>query len=321
MLYSITSTAKPNIHILGAGALGCIYGAQLAEAGCDVTLIARNTAHVEALNTHGLTLEFPKIHNAPPSKLITKLTAVHHIREATTKPDLILLLVKGPDTVNSMVSAAPFIPSACTVLSLQNGLGNSDVMEQIIPARQVLTGISYNGGTLLGPGKVLFGGSGKTIIGEANGNDTPRINALKALFDRAHLPCIATRNILGLAWAKLVVNAGINPVAAITKLTNAQIAEDQNALDLMKALVAEALQVAEKIGVELELKNPMQHVISIAKATGNNKASMLQDILAKRKTEIDNINGIIVKKGQELQVATPVNTAITNIIKALENNS
>lgn len=314
MDYSISNAGAPVINVLGAGALGSIYGALLSEAGCEVTLIDLNKEHVRAINESGLIVRF-----GDSGKVYKHLRAVEHFKDAPG-PDLVLLLVKSLDTEKAISGLAEYIPPSCTLLTLQNGLGNTAVIKKYFPHQQVLSGISYNSGTLLGPGEVLFGGRGLTLLGESDGTISPRVEAIKRFLDKAGLPAVISENIRGQIWTKVLVSVGINPLAALTRLTNGELATFSEGRELVSGLVAEAATLAAAMGIRLETEDPVGHVLEFARGAGRNRSSMLQDVLRRRYTEIDSINGSIVRYADELGLQVPLNLAVTRLIKLLERS-
>ncbi len=305
----------PKVSVLGAGALGSIYGAYLSEGGCEVTLIVRRAEEAQAINSGGLCLR-----RADGCKTYTRARAVFHISE-TPAPDLLLFLVKGPDTAEAAAGAAPYIPAGCTLLTLQNGLGNVEKISEFIPAHQIIAGVSYTGGTRIKPGEVMLGGVGPTIIGEMDSKMTPRLRRVAELIGGSGLPVQISENIQGHIWTKAIVNAAINPLAALTRLSNGRLAACEESRRLMRQLAEEGAQVASMLGIRLETDDPAAYALAVAENTGSNSASMLQDILNSRATEIESINGAIATMARKGGLETPLNRAITDMIRLLEKSS
>jgi 2-dehydropantoate 2-reductase len=181
-----------------------------------------------------------------------------------------------------------------------------------------VAGTTGHGATLLGPGHIRHAGVGDTVIGEldsaSNGGAGGRIEALAALFNEAKLTARVSANVVGLIWTKLIVNIGINALTAVTGLRNGRLAELPETMELMKAAVGEACAVAEAKGIRLEAEDPLEHTVQIARRTAANRSSMLQDVTAKRATEVSVINGAIVEEGKKLGIPTPVNAVLTNLV-------
>lgn len=300
------------VAILGAGAMGCLYGGTLAEAGHEVFLIDVWREHVEALNASGLEIEEPD-----RVRRIKKIRAVTHPSEAGVA-DLVIVFVKATLTESAMRDALGLVGERTMVLTLQNGLGNVEKLNAAAGAAHVVAGTTGHGSTLLGPGRIRHAGSGDTVIGEQDGTRSERIAALASAFEKAGIVTKISENVMGLIWTKLIVNVGINALTAVTGLRNGQLVEHPETEDLMRAAIEEACAVAGAKGIRFEVDDPLEHTRAIAKRTGENRSSMLQDVLAKRRTEISVINGAVVEEGERLGVPVPVNTVLTKLIQVRE---
>jgi len=228
--------------------------------------------------------------------------------------DLIIVFVKATATEDAMRGALLLVEEKTTVLTLQNGLGNVEKLCGVVPASRVIAGTTGHGATLLGPGKVRHAGVGDTIIGELDGSRSNRIEVIVALLEKAGMAAKISTNVLGLIWTKLIVNVGINALTAVTGLKNGRLADFPETEALMKGAIEEAYSVAKRKGIALEIDEPFEHTRDIAKKTAANRSSMLQDILAKRPTEIAVINGAVVEEGKKLGIPTPVNSMLTSLI-------
>jgi 2-dehydropantoate 2-reductase len=180
-----------------------------------------------------------------------------------------------------------------------------------------MIGVTHHGATLLGPGHVRHAGWGDTYIGELKGRETERASRIAEMFQKAGIETYVSSQIYELVWAKLLINVGINGLTALTGLKNGQLLDYPETLRLMDALVSEAADVAKRKGIRIG-ENPIQKVVSVAEATRENRSSMGQDFDYKRKTEIDAINGAIVREAKRLGIAVPYNQMITDLIKAIE---
>jgi 2-dehydropantoate 2-reductase len=226
--------------------------------------------------------------------------------------------VKTTLTAKAMAENKAAIGPKTIVLSLQNGLGNIEQMATVVSEQNILAGTTAHGATLLGPGQIRHAGRGKTILGELNGETTDRVREVAALFAAAGLETEISGNVIGLIWDKLLVNVGINALTAITMLQNGRLTQSPELTELMEAAVAEGAAVAAASGIKLGFSDPVAHTKEVSIATGQNRSSMLQDILNGRKTEIDMINGAIVREGQKVGVPAPVNRTLTNLVKYIE---
>jgi len=181
-----------------------------------------------------------------------------------------------------------------------------------------LVGSTSFGANVMGPGKICHAGSGETYLGELDGSITERLRVIASIFDKAGLKPVVTDNVVGVLWTKLLANVGINALTALLKVRNGQLLDITPAQVLMEKAVAEALRIVEAKGIKLVVEDPMEYVKKVAYATGNNISSMRQDVERLRRTEIDVINGAIVKEGETLGIPTPYNETLLLLIKALE---
>jgi|Deesub1362A_J573_1020465.scaffolds.fasta_scaffold00036_166 2-dehydropantoate 2-reductase len=290
------------ILIMGAGALGSLFGGLLYRAGFDVTLVGRKI-HVEAIKKHGLeitglieeTLEIP---------------AVEHPVEA----DLVLMTVKSYDTATA--SKQLIIGERTIVVSLQNGLGNEEVIASVIGPDRVLGGVTSYGSLLIEPGKIEFTGKGVTFIGEMDGQMTKRIEMVEGIFTEAGIETYAVSNIREKLWEKLIINAVINPITALCRVPNGSIQNVMELRELAECIIDECLEVAKANG--FEFKDMLEKVLYVAEKTARNRSSMLQDVERKKRTEIDAINGMIMKKGEEKGIDVNINSILVTLIKGLE---
>ncbi|MDR2946041.1 MAG: 2-dehydropantoate 2-reductase [Candidatus Adiutrix sp.] len=304
-----------NITILGAGAMGCIYGGFLASSGENqVTLVDIWKDHMDAINQNGLTIMTPD-----GEKVIKNLRGMYSAAEAGPA-ELVVVFVKATLTEEAVRQAAALIGPDTMVLTLQNGLGNVEKICKVVPAKQVIAGTTAFGASIKGPGRIHQGGSGDTVIGELDGQITERVTRLKGVLDRAGLFGKVADNVLGLIWSKLSVNVGINAIAAVCNIKNGQILDFPESAALQEAAVNECLAVAKAKGITFPAGDPLEHVREVTRMTGQNTCSMLQDVMAKRQTEIAVINGAVVDGGLETGVPTPVNAVLTSLIKTIQSS-
>lgn len=297
------------IVVLGAGAMGSWVGAHLAEAGHDVTLVGR-ARHVAAVNATGLRVSGKTTLQAHPR-------AVRRATEAAT-PDLLLVTTKAYDTARALDSALPIIGQRTRVLSLQNGLGNHEVLAREVPERNVLLGVTSHGVTYVEPGHVRHAGVGYSRVGSPSGeHDTARWAA--NLLTDAGIETEVTEQVLGEVWAKVVVNVGINPITAITGLPNGALLELGHLRELMQRACEEAIEVAKAEGVQLPPDDLVIRAMKVAELTAENKSSMLQDVERGKRTEVDAICGEIVRRGLARGVDTPVNLSLSALVRGIEH--
>ncbi len=301
------------ICVLGAGALGCAIGAALAQAGADVWLLNRSKAHVDAMNDAGLVLVSTEGEQRVPVQATTDAQEVGTV-------DLVIVLVKSFHTREAITGARALIGKDTLVLSLQNGLGHEDVIGEIVGRERVLAGKTYVGGVLLAPGRIVSGTAGKqTFLGELDGTVTERARRIAALFNDAGLATTVSDNILGVMWDKLLVNVATGALSGITRLPYGDLYAVPELKATALAAVAEAMAVARKAGIRLQFTEPEQAWERAAEGLpAEFKASMLQSLEKGSITEIDFINGAVVRGGQKLGVATPVNATLVGCIKGIE---
>ncbi len=296
--------------IVGSGAMGSLFGGLLTLSGEDVWLVDIREDHIQAMVSAGLTVEEGGKIETIPVHATTEMASIG-------KADLILFFVKAYHTEKAVSDALVLQKKDTVFLTLQNGLGNEEAISERVDPRKVMLGVTNHGATFLGPGRIRHAGWGKTYIGELNGKETPRVTQIAQLFTKAGIETEVSSNIQSLVWNKLFINVGINPVAALTGLKNGRLLDYAETLRLMETLVTEAIAVARKKGIPIE-GNPLEKVKAVAEATRENRCSMGQDIDHRRKTEIDAINGAVVREAERLGIAVPYNQMITDLIKVIE---
>ena len=299
------------IGIVGAGAMGSLYGGKLAQAGAEVLLFDISRAHVEAVNASGLTIEG-----------MDGKTAVVRLK-ATVVPadladaDVLLIFVKSSATAAAARQFAGLAKAGAIAVTLQNGLGNEQILRDAFGAERTAAGVTSQGATFVGPGRVRHAGAGPTHLcmsDRANQKLAPLAEALNRAGFETHLE----KSIDSLVWSKLVINVGINALTALTGLPNGRLLDFPQTRALMADLVAEAVRVAQAHGIPLSYTEPLTMVYTVAEKTGRNRSSMLQDFDRRRPTEIDFINGAILREAESLGLEAPVNRTVTRLIQALD---
>ncbi|WP_304508024.1 ketopantoate reductase family protein [Anaerotignum sp.] len=301
------------IAIIGAGAMGCLYGGKLSTVPDNqVFLLDVWKEHVNAINKEGLCME-------ENGELLH-----YHNLTATTEAatvgvvDLVIIFVKSILTRQAVEGNKAVFGDNTMALTLQNGMGNVESIGSQIGAKNVMAGTTAHGATMLGPGKIRHAGVGKTMIGELSGVRSKRINEIAEVFSAAGLEVEVSENVLGLVWDKLLVNVGINALTGITKLTNGELLAYPEIEGILEEAVREGVAVANAKGIVLGHADPVAHTKAVCKATAANKSSMLQDVLNHKPTEIDMINGAVVREGKNTGVATSVNQVLCGLIHYLE---
>jgi 2-dehydropantoate 2-reductase len=296
----------------GGGAMGGIFGGYLARAGHDVTLIDVNEAAVDAINASGLTIE-----EKDGSSAVIRVKA--SARPAEVGPvDAIVNFVKCYHTEAAVSAAAPLMGPGTYVLSLQNGWGNADRIAGVVGGGRVLVGLTYHGGTLLAPGRVKHPGVGVTFVGELDGALSPRLEALAEAFRGAGIETTVSTRILDEVWKKLALNCCTLPPSALLRFFAHELVAHDETKSLMASILAEVVAVATAKGIALDYDERWAAITGLLEKAIGGKASMLQDVEANRRTEIEVINGAIVAAGAEVGVATPVNAAMVALVGALQ---
>jgi len=297
--------------VMGAGSIGSLFGAYLEEAGNDVVLVGRKE-HIQAIRKNGL-----EIQDKVGARHIVKMSAATSTKQVKGPYDLILLTVKAYDVIKAVLEVRELINDKTTVLCLQNGLGIEELVSAI---KMPIRGVTMHASLLLEPGIISHTGFGDTIIGEIDGSITKRAMTIADTLSNAGLNTRVTNNIDSVVWTKTLINSAINPVGALTGMKNGELLQVPALKKLMIRTIKEGVSVADKVGIDLK-ENLVSLTVKTAKLTANNKNSMLQDILRKKRTEIDFINGAISEYGRKNQVPTPVNNVLIDLIKALEQKN
>lgn len=300
------------ITIAGPGAVGLLWAARLALAGATVNILDHRPERAAWLNAEGLRLEDAQ----GDTHLI--LPASADPAQALTACDLALVCVKAYHTQEVAQALASHLPAGARALTLQNGAGNVEALVEALGPERVLGGITSEGATLLGPGRVRHAGQGQTHLGPALGEPDAFCQELAALFNRAGFACQVAQGVQNLIWTKLVINVGINALTAILGVLNGKLLELAGAGQVMATAVAEALAVGQALGISFLHEDMQAAVAEVARRTAANISSMLQDARARRRTEVEFINGFVARAGQERGLPCPVNQTLTSLVLALE---
>jgi 2-dehydropantoate 2-reductase len=301
--------------VVGAGAVGSFFGAMLARAGHQVTLIGR-AAHVQAIEANGLQLHMA---GRVESVRLAATTQLDAVRGA----DLVLFCVKSSDTDALARQIAPLLSANALVLSLQNGVDNARVMALHIQ-QTVVPAVVYVATAMPEPGVVRHFGRGDLVIGPINtavAQDAAlqqRLQAVVALFATAQVPVQISPDVMGELWRKLMVNCAYNAISALSQLPYGQMAALPAIREVQHAVVQEVLAVAQAAGHPLPLEAALAAVQSLASAMPAQLSSTAQDIARGKPTEIDYLNGFVARRGAELGIATPVNQTLYALVKLME---
>lgn len=300
------------IAIVGAGAIGTLLAAHLARTKNEIWLLDKYTERTQKICKNGLRIE-------GLSRISTKIKASIEPKEIGPC-DVIIICVKSYDTEEAIKAAVDLTKEDTYVLTLQNGLGNIQTLNDAVGEDKVIAGVTQQAATLSGVSLVRHTGKGETIIGRVNKKPLGAARVILGLLNQAGWNTRTARDINSLIWSKLIINAGINALSAISRLRNGLLLEYPGTRELMRSAVSEAVRVAKKKRIRFSYDDPIQKVESVCKATSGNLSSMLQDVLNRKETEIDFINGAIVRQGKSLGIVMPVNEVLTNLVKTIEQS-
>jgi 2-dehydropantoate 2-reductase len=300
------------IVVVGSGAIGSLYGAFLSRLeDAEVILIGRNP-HVSAIQSKGLKIK------GILGDHVFKLKAMKYASEIK-KADLVIVTTKTYDTLTAAQSAKHLIDAGASMLLIQNGLGTEELVAKALNTTRVLRATTCMGALRTSPGVVTATGCGLTEIGSRYPENYELVEKLAEMMKKVGFDVRASDNIEGVVWTKTLVNCGINPVGALTGLSNGEVYRNKALRGLIVRLVEEAVQVVDALGIELTTEDPVRYALGTAKATGDNINSMLQDLQAGKRTEIDAITGEVIRLAKELGIETPSSEAVYALVKALES--
>jgi 2-dehydropantoate 2-reductase len=302
------------ILIVGAGALGGLVGAHFAEAGEDLVLLEINRARARLLNETGLNLSDADLgERCVPIKVACSVDGLEPF-------DLVFVAVKSYETEDALRAVMPVITPATLILSMQNGIGNTETMARVVRAEQVLCGITYHSIQHTGPNRLRYRQGIKPIqIAPMTGRPTPACEAVGEAFRRAGLNTNVVENIDHVVWQKLLHNAVVNPVSALSGLTCRELLDDEDLQMFMRSLCLEIVAVMRARGIPIvDEEDPYRPVIGSQKALGKNRPSMWQDLARGQRTEIDALNGAIVLEAERLGLLAPLNWGLVRFIHSRE---
>ncbi len=291
------------IAVMGAGAVGCYFGAVLARGGHAVTLIGR-PQHVQAVKAYGLRLRARGFDG-------------HVAMDATTEPsgvmqaDIVLFCVKSADTEEAGHAIAPFLKPDAAILSLQNGVDNAERLQTVL-GKAVIPAVVYVASEMAGPGHVRHHGRGELPLGPSA--ESARI---AAQLSNAGVPATVSPDAVAALWEKLILNSAYNALSAIPQLPYGRIVEVEGVVEVMKGVVAECVAVARASGVSTPA-DITEKVIALAGSMPDQYSSTAQDLARGKPSEIDYLNGYIVRKGEQFGVETPANRVLHVLVKLVE---
>jgi 2-dehydropantoate 2-reductase len=294
--------------------MGVIFGARLREAGHDAVLVDVAKPLVDKISADGVTV-------VNEADVMTRVVRV----PATTDPaevgvsDVVVFFVKCYHTATAAEGARPMVGPTTVVASLQNGWGNGDVLAAVYPPEQIVVGVTYNSGTVLGLGTVSHAGVGPSQMGPYKGGSTADAERLAQALSDAGLEASVTALIQPEIWKKLILNAATLPTSALTSMSAGALTMHAQTHELVSGTAREAVAVARALGYEIDEEERVDYIHSLLQQAGPAKASMLQDFEAGRQTEIDVINGAVVRAGDETGVPVPLNRSFVALVKGWES--
>ena len=302
------------IAVVGPGAMGCLIAGFLKiKTKEEVWLYDKFPERAGEIRNN-----YVKIEGLSGSHQV-KLNVTADAKEIGVS-DLVIICVKSYSTEDACKDIKDLVGENTYVMTLQNGIGNVQILNDYFGPERVIAGITNHGATLLGTGHVRHAGKGDTIIGKSDGKLSGALKEVSGLLNKAGFETKVSKDIDSVIWSKLIINVGINALTAITRLNNGKLIEYEEARSILRSAVQEATRVVKRKRIKLAYDDPIQKAESVCKATAANVSSMLQDVLNKKRTEIDFINGAIVRQGKALGIATPVNEVLTNLVKTIETS-
>jgi 2-dehydropantoate 2-reductase len=297
------------VAIFGVGAMGSLFGAKLSPHA-DVMLVGRWPEQLAALNGEGLLLHTANGEQRVPLRATDDPSALAPV-------DTALILTKSAGTQRAARQAAEVLAGDGLAVTLQNGIGNLETIAAEVGPERATLGVTAQGAAVLAPGVVRHAGPGPTHLA-IRPEIARQVEEVASLFEGAGLETHVTDSVESLVWGKLAVNAGINALTAILRVPNGALLESDWSRELMREAARETAAVAAVLGVTLPYDDPVERVETVARMTAANRSSMLQDVLRGSTTEIETINGAVVREGERVGVPTPVNVMLYRLIKAIE---
>ena len=300
------------IYMIGAGAMGGVFGGLLKRAGCDVTLIDPRAEQVNAIRKQGLTIE--GVRGTHVVRLPAQTSA-----QGLPPGDLAIIFTDANSTRDGARSAAQLLKTEGYALTLQNGIGNVEAMIAELGKEQVIAGVSMNSAANPEPGRVVYTNSGMTSLGELDGRTTRRVQQVAEILNKAEIPTEIVSDPMSFIWSKFVHNCCVNALAAITGLRSGEIYRTAEVSALQDRVIDEVLAVVARKGIKLQEADPRKKIKEHCKVRYN-KPSMMQHVEQGRRTEIDSLNGALLREARALGMATPYNEAVVALVKGLEKS-
>ncbi len=301
------------ITVIGAGAMGCLHGARLAHSGHDVMLIDVRRDVVDAINRDGVHVD------GVGGELHVSMRAQTD-DDATGPADAVFVLAHTDGSQDAARTASRIIADEGYAITLQNGIGNVEALTDALGRQRVLGGNSFNSASSTGPGRVTHTNRGPTTIGELDGTETDRARSLRDALEQAGIPTQISGNVMGVIWSKFIHSCAITPICAVTGMRAGMIAGCPSADSLQDRILQELLAVARARRIKLADDDPAPAIKEVCR-TSPVKPSMLQHVEQGRPTEIDALNGALLREAKAVGIETPYNEAITLMVKALDEKN
>jgi len=300
------------IAMLGAGAMGSVFGSLLVKAGFDVIFLDIWQEHIAKLQKEGL-----RVRDASGKEELIPVRAFSS-PEGLKPVDIVFLMVKAYDTETALSQWKVLFGEKTLVLTMQNGLGNVERIAHHIPMERIIPGVTSRGAYVIGPGAVNNSGHAETVLGVVHPSQRQDSQRLAEMFTRAGVEVKYDEDLNSLIWGKLLMNVAINPVGALTGMLNVEAVSYPSTLRLQELAMKEGMEVGKAKGIQFRYADPVKKLKEIVSGAPMNRCSMLQDLDRKKRTEIDYINGAVVELGRQLNIPTPINEALTSLIKGRE---
>jgi 2-dehydropantoate 2-reductase len=297
-----------NIVVFGSGAIGSLFGVLLAKQN-KVVLVGR-APHITYIQQKGLTIK-GKTH------LTVNVPAVESTKEVPLSADLILLTVKSYDTETASNQVRSLFHDQTMVVSLQNGLDNIEKIEQNIEKKHILAGVTTHGALFSSPGTIIHTGKGKTILGELDGRPSERLKTLISIFNQAGIETQMSTDIKREIWRKTIINSSINPLTAFLGCKNGYLLENLLLQKTVEYVCTESSRIASSKGIIVSPVEMIEKTKEVIRDTAENYSSMLQSIQQGKKTEIESINGVLLRIGTEQKIDTPLNRILFELITSV----
>lgn len=300
------------IAVVGPGAIGLLIAALLSKTKEDVWLLDKDAQRAARIRKSGITVK-------GLTSIATDSVKITSNPSDLKDTQLWIICVKSYDTKVVIKNISGNVDDSAFFLSLQNGIGNIELLSEAFGSNRVLLGITNMGSILLEDGVVKHTGDGETVVGALDGKITVITRDLRSIFQKAKIDVRFSKDIKSILWSKLVLNSGINALSAITRLKNGRLIQFEWTRRVLADAINEAVKVAKRKRIKLIYDDVIAKAESVCEATSGNISSMLQDVLRKKRTEIDFLNGAVLRQADSLGIKTPVNAALVDLIKTIES--